>query len=310
MPSIRKPQKAPSESITDDQLIGLFNQYDYVLGSPKLDGYRCLCEDGAFTSSMKPVTNKHIQSCLSGPAYNGLDGEICVGRPNDPNVFNNTTGAVRRAVGEPDFKLYVFDCFNNPGLGYELRTKYTRDICKSLDHVVWIKQRKLYSPEEVIAFEDEMVKAGYEGAMVRTPDAPYKPGRATLLDMNVFKRKPFDDDECTIIGFEEQQQNNNEKTLNEKGESTRSNHKENKTGKATLGKFICISKLWKIPFKIATGLGLDHKLRQEIWDDQPGYINAIYKYKFQRYGSIDAPRIPIGMGFRDPSDMDEPNYYN
>jgi DNA ligase-1 len=303
MPSIKKPQKAPTDSITDAELVELFKKHSYVLGSPKLDGYRCVCEDGAFTSSMKPITNKHIQSCLSGSAYNGLDGEICVGLPNDPNVFNNTTGAVRRTSGKPDFKLYVFDCFNSPKLGYELRTKFTRDICKSLAHVVWIKQRKLFSPEEVIAYEDEMAKAGYEGAMVRLPNAPYKPNRTTLLEENIFKRKPFDDDECVIIGFEEQQQNNNPQTINEKGESTRSNHKENKTGKGTLGAFICTSKLWKVEFKIATGEGLSNALRQEIWDDQPGYLGETIKYKYQRYGSIYAPRIPTYLGFRDPDDM-------
>ena len=301
--AIKKPQKAPSESITNDELDEVLRNNSHVLGSPKLDGFRCTCNEAAYASSMKLIQNEYVQSILSDPAYAGLDGELLVGRPDDPDAFDNTSGAVRRKTGEPDFKLYVYDSFHQSHLSYADRTAGLKELCKSLPFAVFVNQTVLISVREVIAFEDAMVKAGYEGAMVRLPHAPYKEGRCTLREENIFKRKPFDDDECVILGFEEQMQNNNEKTTNELGDSTRSSHKANKTGKGTLGKFLVRSDKWGVDFAIATGQGLDDALRQVIWDNQDHYLGKIITYKYQRHGSKAAPRIPIYKGFRDPIDM-------
>ena len=300
---IKRPQKAPNESITNKELEIVFANNSYVLGSPKLDGFRCTCDGAAYASSMKLIVNNYVQDILSDSAYKGLDGELLVGRPNDPNAFKNTSGAVRRASGRPDFRLYVYDSFHDTTLGYIHRINHLRDLCKTLPFAIFINQKELFSLAEVIAYENNMVKWGYEGAMVRLPNAPYKEGRCTLLEENIFKRKPFDDDECVIIGFEEQQQNNNEKTINEMGESVRSSHKANKTGKNTLGKFLVRSKKWHVDFAIATGLGLNDALRKKIWENQSSYLGQMIVYKYQRYGSDKAPRIPIFKGFRDSIDM-------
>jgi len=270
--TIKKPQKAPSESITDEELAGVLRNNNFVLGSPKLDGFRCTCNGAAYASSMKLIQNDYIQSILSNPAYSGLDGELLVGQPDDPNAFENTSGAVRRKAGKPDFKLYVYDSFLEPTKRYDKRIEHLREVCKSLPFAVFVNQSKLLSVMSVIQFENSMVQQGYEGAMIRLPHAPYKEGRCTLREENIFKRKPFDDDECVILGFEEQMQNNNEKTTNELGNSTRSSHKANKTGKGTLGKFLVRSDSWGADFAIATGLGLDDVLRQKIWDNQDAYL--------------------------------------
>ena len=107
---IRRPMKAPTDSITDDELKSLHYP---IVGSPKVDGFRCLVDKAPLTSSMKPFTNKHVVKVLSNPIYEGFDGEIVVGSPfkenEDDDVFNRTSGPVRRFDGEPDFSLYVFD---------------------------------------------------------------------------------------------------------------------------------------------------------------------------------------------------------
>ena len=95
----------------------------------------------------------------------------------------------------------------------------------------------------------------------------------------------------------------NESFINEMGNSVRSAHKENKVGKNTLGKLIVTSKLWPKPFPIGTGQGLTDELRQHIWDNQEKHLGKIWVYKYQAYGSIDAPRQPILKGMRDPNDM-------
>jgi len=298
---IRRPQKPPSKSIENHELKSLrFPLY----GSPKLDGYRCICQDGAFTSSMKPITNEYIQEILSSSAYNGLDGELIVGKPNTLETFNNTTGPVRKYSGQPKFTYYVFD-LHNVMYPYEERYRRLMESYSNLPHVHIVKQTPMLAVNHVIEYELKCVASGYEGAIVRSPYGLYKDGRCTLREGNIFKRKPVEDDEATIIGFEEQMQNLNKAKLSETGNMVRSSHKDNKVGKGTLGKFIVTSPLWSEPFAIGTGEGLTDTLRQEIWDNQEDYIGRIFTYKFQLYGSINAPRQPIFKGFRDPNDTTE-----
>lgn len=295
---IRKPQKAPSRSITNEQLELLeFPQ----LGSFKLDGYRCTTHNAAYTSSMKLVTNNFIQGILSQAIYNHLDGELIVGPPNSPDAYNRTTGAVRRSTGEPDFKFYVFDYLNLDS-AYKHRYKV---LCEAerLPYVRLLAQERLNSIKEILEFEQYCIEEGYEGAMIRSPEAYYKQGRCTLREGNIFKRKPVEDDEGVIIGFVEQMENMNETFTNELGNTARSSHQDNKVGKGTLGAVILQSKLWKEPIPIGTGLGLTDELRQYIWDHRSEFLGKICTYKYQAYGSIDGPRQPILKGLRDIADM-------
>jgi len=175
---IKKPMKAPSKSITDEELYML--QYP-ILGSHKLDGFRCVTNNAAFTSSMKLIQNRHVQSILSQPEYSGHDGEIIVGEPNDLNAFANTTGAVRRFDGEPNFKYYVFD-------KWDIKSPYSERLKQLKSHGVMevIKQEILYSPEDVIQYTNWCTEQGYEGAMIRSMDGVYKEGRCTLRELNIF----------------------------------------------------------------------------------------------------------------------------
>lgn len=292
---IKKPMKAPSKPITDEEL----SQLSYpVYGSPKLDGLRCITNNGAFTSSMKKIQNAYIQSVLSMPEYSGHDGEIVVGEPNDPNAFANTTGAVRRFDGEPNFKYYVFDRWDAK-LPYFSR----RLAIEESEVIIAIEQKRLNSPQEVIDYTNWCVEQGYEGAMIRSMDGCYKEGRCTFREMNIFKRKPVEDDEAKIVGFEEQMENLNEAFTNELGNTTRSTHQDNLIGKGRLGAFIVRSKKWGDEFRIGTGLGLTDVVRQEVWDNRDKYMGQIITYKYQAHGSIDAPRCPIMKGFREKSDM-------
>lgn len=302
---IKRPMKALSEPITDEQL----KQIRYpVYGSPKLDGIRALCTGTeVLSSSLKKIGNKYIQKCLSHEAYAGLDGELVVGVPyneyeEEDDVFHRTSGAVRRSDGSPAFLFYVFDDFTAPHLSYQKRwLQNMEDI--NLDHVIVLQQWRLDTPQEVIAFETECIEQGYEGIMIRSPLTPYKEGRTTFKEQSIFKRKPILDDEAIIVACYEQMENLNEKVTNELGLSKRSGHAENKVGKATLGGFVCRSNLWKDTFNCGTIIGGTIALRDEIWRNQDKYIGRTIKYKYQAVGNIDKPRQPIMKGFRDPNDM-------
>jgi DNA ligase-1 len=56
-------------------------------------------------------------------------------------------------------------------------------------------------------------------------------------------------------------------------------------------------------FNVGTGKGLTKKLKLEIWTNKEKYIGKIIKYKHQKSGAKDNPRVPSFQGFRDPRDM-------
>ena len=311
---IRKPMKAPGEGVDVDTLASLFAGNRSVACSAKLDGIRALhLPEGVMSASLKRLGNEYMQTCLADATLIGLDGELVVGLPhtdlNDPedDVYNRTSGAIRRKAKEPDFKYYVFDCFRNTGHTYLDRWINGRMKAQHLqDHpfIVVLEQRICTSVEEALEFEAELIQQGYEGMMARSLEAGYKQGRATLNQGLIYKRKPLEQDEGVIIEVFEQMENQNEKFKNELGNSTRSSHQENKVGKNTLGGFVLQSKKWDTTFRIGTFSGGTVEWRQKMWNMREQLIGQICTFTYQAYGSINAPRIPVGKAeLRDPADM-------
>jgi len=291
---LRRPQKAPTEVITNEQLERLTYP---VVGSPKLDGFRCTTADGqAYTSSMKLFQNDFVQQELAQPFYHGLDGELIVGDPKSPDAFHNTSGPVRRFNGKPDFKFYVFDSFKNKESIY-----YDRWLCNrpaEEGRIIVLEQKILRNPDDVLQYEADMLADGYEGAMIRSMTGKYKEGRCTFNEMNIFKRKPFVDIEAVIIGLEEAMENQNEKVMNELGLSKRSHKRENMIPKGTLGNFVLIHPLWKTSFRAAPGKGFTAEIKQKIWDNRQMCLGEIATVKYQKHGSRDAPRLPSVIKLR------------
>lgn len=304
---IKRPMKAPTDPVQDEELDKL--TYPLV-GSPKLDGFRCMTVKGlALTSSMKTFSNNFIcDEFAKHSEWSGLDGEIIVGPPNSPDAFHNTSGPVRRFDGEPDFRFYVFDDFKFPHLTYEDR--WLERICSSgfgpnKERLIVLEQTVLHNPDDVLEYERVMLEAGYEGAMIRSLSGKYKEGRCTFREMNIFKRKPFVECEAVIIGFEEALENQNEQELNELGLSKRSHNRENMVPKGTLGAFILKSPLWEKPFRAAPGKGFTAADRQQMWNLRQGLLGYPATVKYQKYGSRERPRMPNVIKLRPLWDLSE-----
>ena len=85
-----------------------------LMASPKLDGIRAIVLDGVVMSrSLKPIRNKKVQELFGKPEFNGLDGELILGSPTDPNCFNHSTALMgeelREEVKDLEICYYVFD---------------------------------------------------------------------------------------------------------------------------------------------------------------------------------------------------------
>jgi len=289
---LKRCLKAPTLSIEDSQLYLL--PYP-VLGSPKIDGFRCLIDGTPRTSSMKPQPNPYVFETLSDPKLNGLDGELVLGEPNDKDAFNKSTGPLRRKYGQPDFTFYTFDNFLNPNQPYAQRWLLADKKDYLLPRVVILPQTPLYDKEEVIEYTNQCVADNYEGAMIRSLKSTYKAGRATFKEMNIFKRKPLTDAEAVIIGFNEKMINFNPQVEDEMGLMKRASNKDLKVGAGTLGSFILQCPFWNKPFNCTGKLNDSEKL--DIWNNQEEFLGKIVTFKYQQYGSIAAPRQPIFRRF-------------
>jgi DNA ligase 1 len=278
-----------------------------VACTPKIDGMRTLLDSarGPVTRNLKPITNEYARLKLAEAfeAFGGLnlDGEITASDPADRNAFLKTSSAIRRVKGEPEFVLSVFDCYSWPRLPFTERYARLREAFDRVSHpcVRLLEQVEVNSADELAMFETECLERGYEGVMVRSPDGIYKFGRSTERDGILGKIKRWEDFEAEIIGFEEQEANNNEAFYDERGYTKRTSHKENKVGKGTLGVLLGRRLDTGESIRVAHGVGLTHQLRQHIWDNQATFLGQAIAVKHQAHGQKDAPRIPVFKGFRD-----------
>ena len=298
---------------TDEQLESIFKDlksfrpeygFDHMVASPKLDGIRCIIQDGvALSRSLKPIRNKHIQFILGREEFNGLDGEIISGDPTADDVYRITNGNVMRSTGTPEFTFWIFDSIAYTDLCYENRLFEISHIDPTGIHpyIQTLKSTNIKTLKELHAYEEKCLNEGFEGVILRSPSAGYKHGRSTAKERGLLKVKRFSDSEATILGMEEQMKNNNEKKVNELGRGQRSSHKENKIPKGTLGALVCKDKTTGIQFNI--GSGFDDATRDQLWKYKDGLIGQAVKYKSFKIGVKDAPRHPVYLGMRDDDDM-------
>lgn len=270
--------------------------YPY-LASPKLDGIRCIILEGiAVSRSLKPIRNKWIQACLKG--LPSLDGELIVGDPTAPDCFNATSSGVMSVEGKPDFKYYVFDSISQYPFSERLATAFVnRHSC-----VVPVVHHDMHHKEDFQAYERDMLYQGYEGIMLRDPMGHYKYGRATPNENTLWKVKRFEDGEMMITHVLEGQSNENPPTSDALGGTIRSTHKENMVPNGKVGTICGYDMQTKASIDISPGK-MTHDVRSYMWRHQNELVGKIAKYKWFKYGAIDAPRFATFQSLRDPEDM-------
>lgn len=269
------------------------------LVSTKFDGIRGVTSpDGLLSNSLKLIPNEHVQRTLSVvPAW--LDGEIVL-RGERGKVYDNNQSAFMARSGEPDFVFKVFDYAAIASAKFKDRLAWAIDICKEFDFIEVVEHKLIHDPQEVFVLYDEARAQGYEGLILRDPNAIYKHGRSTEIQEMGMKMKPFDPDEAVVIGFTELYHNENEQYSNEMGRSVRSSHQDNKVPGNTLGALICDYK----GKEFRVGTGFDAAQRKDIWDNQDSYKDKLVRFKHQGITKSGVPRGPaVFLGWRNKIDM-------
>lgn len=271
-----------------------------LIASPKIDGIRCLIVDAKPVSrKFIDIPNKYIQKNLSKKKFEGLDGELTVGKN-----FQDCTSGVMSHDGKPDFIYWVFDrVVSDLQAPYVARLKNIELIKQLPSFVKIVPYTWVYAEEDLLAYEADCIDQGFEGVCVRDPHGEYKCGRSTFRQQWLLKLKRFTDSEAKILSVYEQETNTNTKTRDNLGNAKRSTAKAGKKKVGTLGGFNVVDLKSKQKFKVATGQGLTAAKRKELWKVKTTLVGKIIKYRYQDHGTKDKPRIPIMLGFRDERDM-------
>lgn len=244
-----------------------------VLASPKLDGVRALIRDGVVLSrSLKPIPNRHVQIMYGRPELEGLDGELILGDPTNPETYRRTVSSVMSIAGVPNVDFHVFDRWNRDYPYNEVTLSYglTIPVCSTLIH----------NMEELEDYEVDLLDKGYEGVMLRDPQSPYKFGRSTAKEGYLLKLKRFADSEAEIIEFVAI---------------------EELLPIGTLGALIVRDIHSGVEFKVGTGFTAAE--RQKLWDMRAILKGSLVKYRYFPRGSKEKPRFPSFLGFRNPIDL-------
>jgi DNA ligase-1 len=265
-----------------------------LLASPKLDGVRAVVRNGVvYSRSNKPIPNHHIQSLFADLEY--FDGELIFGDPCSKS--RDTVSQVMSRDKTDGCSFYVFDHVKHMDIPYMERFKMIFDDESS--GVIRLSQHVVLDMQALLSLEEEYLDKGYEGLILRDPQATYKMGRSTAREGILLKMKRFEDAEATVIGFEERMENTNEKTTNELGRSQRSSHRSGKVGRGDLGAVLART---ASGVEFAIGTGFDDIQRDEIWKNQSDYLGQLVKYKFFSVGVKTAPRHPVFISWRNPID--------
>jgi DNA ligase-1 len=289
-----------------------------VIIQPKIDGFRCVIYEGkALSYSLKPIRNHFtrtkLESFFKDKPYL-IDGELTLVAGN----FQSIQSAFNSYGGEPDFRYTVFDAVTQ--VTY-LCLEYYKRVVPNVElidrRLKWIDHTMAYNKSMVLAAEDYYLKLGYEGIIIRSPNAPYKFGRSTLREGYLLALKRFTDAEAEVIGAYPLERNCNEAGTNAHGLMERSSAQGNKYVDNLLGGLTVrgINGTFKdVVFNI--GSGFTEKQRENLWyrygNEMLALVDrhidtmiqgSIIKYKYQAVGSKDKPRQPIFLGFRSKDDL-------
>ena len=261
---------------------------------PKLDGIRCFAivknqEAHLYARSGKLITNfdDTIGAELASMPDGCYDGEI---------MGKDFTALMRQAyrkenVDTDDTYLALFDYLSleewetrDAVTSCEIRyvalmhavvplstsEKNSELVCPTRYKYLRVVNRKYEQSnyDKIKAHHDLFVQEGYEGAMVKDLDAPYKFGRGP----EVMKLKAFHDVDLGVIAFKEGTGRHSEK----------------------LGSILVNYK----GVEVNVGSGFSDEMRDEVWENQEKYLGVIAEVRYQEVTPDGSLRFPTFVCWR------------
>ncbi len=223
--------------------------------------------------------------------------------------LEDISGAARlleQAAEDPSkgLKCFLFDCFDlaNPETPFCKRYDLLHEMFSTVDPISdaystsgllndklnFCKLVETYlanDEQELLTYYNTFIREGYEGAVVRTPDAINKSNQyKTAKSYQVMKIKPFFDMEVTLVDYTEGKGKN-------KG----------------VIKFICAIANGNT-FRVQPSGTVEEK--KALFEKMPSlwethYKGKLYKIKYAFLSKNGIPQQPVGLGLRDPATMSD-----
>jgi len=277
---------------------------------PKLNGVRGVNQDGLLMprSLKHGIKNNHTRAKYSHKSLSGIDGELVVGDFADENVFVSSTSGVGTVQGLPQVVWYVFDIYH-PTLPYKERLKLRDRVVEDsgVPDIVLIPWVIVTNDKQMVEYSSWALSQGYEGLVLRDPNASYKEGRSTELEGGFQRYCPWLKGEATILSINEGEVNNNKSVKNALGFLAKSSHKANKVGSGMAGSVTVRDLASGVIFNMPVP-GVE--LQKEMFNNPEKFMARVVHYKYKpAVKTAGKPRFPqidkeIGfVGFREAWDM-------
>ncbi len=173
--------------------------WDNAWVQPKLDGHRCLNDDGIYSRGGKPHNVQHISDAIWAAGWGDilLDGELyCHG------VALQTLGSWIKKPQEDSLRLtyYVYDLVSDEPFEDRLARLrglfYGSNVAK--DFLQLVPTIQVRSMAEALKLVQGWVDQGYEGGILRHGTTGYEDDKRSK---SLLKLKQFSDMEVTVIGY-------------------------------------------------------------------------------------------------------------
>jgi DNA ligase-1 len=305
-----KPMLAPNDVIDLEYLRGI--DFYPCFASEKMDGVRFLSfKDKTLSRNGKPFPNVRLnelfqdfRSSLRGTRYEDcvLEGEIWSETRHDSRSLSSSFVRSKKK-DEGDLTFVIFDGMplseyskDKPKRSYADRYSYLSMLPVPDDLLFTIVEQKIiYDEEELSVFMNSVLQQGGEGLIVRDPSKPYKHGRCTLGERNLFKFKPVLVGHGIITDFGplRTMKKNRARTMDAFGQPERLHKKDDYEEQDTLG-YLKVSYEGD-SFKI--GSGFTDAQRRNLWSDKENLRGKTVIFKYYK-GYLRRPDCPIFLGVR------------
>ena len=182
--------------------------------SRKLDGVRCslFIRDGIVQTSSRG--GKDYNTAISHICNDSLIKEFFKNNPNiilDGEIYKHgwtlskISGMCRLKDRTDNMDNLQFHCYDivDDDKTFDERLEILLDVKKQLqstDKIYILEHIDITGYDNIIELHNQFVSEGYEGLVLRDPNAKYK---SSVKDDRMIKVKMFDDDEFEIIGISE-----------------------------------------------------------------------------------------------------------
>lgn len=290
-----------------------------ILQMPKIDGVRAHHQGGLLARSLDPFANEAMSEFYDNELFANFDGEMAAEYETHPQLSNLTSSAVNTQAGNPFTVWHLFDDMTDRELGYQWRhealcERYLRLPDELRQRTRVIPYKLMHSEDQVCEEHLRLMSLGYEGSILRAPEGRCKDNRSTMKENILLRIKDFASHEAVVLHVEEGETNLNEATINARGYTKRSTHKENMVPNGRVGALWCrlLTDVLDIRNHVLFKAGMEFRMSKgrmtvaqcEAWfKDQTQIVGKTVTFNHMLAGAKDVPRKATFQCIRALTDM-------